>query len=37
MESARLMSDPSNWFITAADSNLDHMRALKQFKTTSPA
>jgi hypothetical protein len=34
-ESARLMSDSANWFITAADSNLDHMRALQQFSSGS--
>jgi hypothetical protein len=27
-EAARLMSDPSRWFISAGDSNLDHWRAL---------
>jgi hypothetical protein len=27
-----LLSDPARWFITAADSNLDHLRALAQCR-----
>jgi hypothetical protein len=34
-ESARLMANSDNWFITAADTNLDHMRALHQFRSVS--
>jgi hypothetical protein len=32
---ARLMSKPSNWFVTAGDSNLDHLRALPSTPSTS--
>jgi hypothetical protein len=34
-QTARLMSKPSNWFVTAGDSNLDHLRALPP--STRPA
>ena len=34
---ARLMSKPSNWFLTAGDSNLDHLRALPQSTPTAGA
>jgi Acetyltransferase (GNAT) family len=32
-EVAQFMSDVSNWFVTLADSNLDHLRALEQSKS----
>jgi hypothetical protein len=30
-----LLSDPARWFITAGDSNLDHLRALAQCRSSS--
>ena len=28
---AQILADPANWFLTAADSNLDHEGAMKQL------